>query len=65
MVNLIEEDVANIQNYHGELINASIVSTSEVKSTCTKLIASTPTYSEGFMIILNRFSNLLFALLLS
>ena len=40
----------------------SIVSASEVEATRTKLIASTPIYSEGFMIMLNIFSNLLFAI---
>ena len=62
VVDLTEEDVALIQQEHKNLINASLVSTSEVKATRTKLIASTTKYSEGFMIMLNGFVNLLFAL---
>ena len=38
MGDLTEEDVALIQQEHKNLINASLVSTSEVKATHTKLI---------------------------
>ena len=61
MVYLTEEGVAHMQQDHKYLLNASLVSTSEVKATHTKLIASTLTGSEGFMMMVKRFSNLLFA----
>ena len=51
-----------MQQDHEGLLNASLVSTSEVKATRTKLITLTTTDPEVFMIILNRFANLLFAL---
>ena len=62
MVYLIDEDVVLIQQYHKDLINVSLLSTSKVKATRTKLIASTPTDSEGFMMMLKIFTNSLFAL---
>ena len=62
MLDFTDENVALMQQDHEDMLNASLVSTSEVKETLTKLIASTTKYSEGFMIMLNRFVNLLFAL---
>ena len=62
IVDFMEEDVALMQQYHEYIINAYLVSTSEVKSIHTKLTPITPTDSEGFMMILKRFANLLFAL---
>ena len=50
-----------MQKFQKDLINASLVSTPEVKSNLIKLVASTPTESEGFMIMLKMFANLLFA----
>ena len=61
VVDLTEEDVAIMQQDHKGLLNASLVSTLEVKETRTKLIASTPTESEGLMMMIKIFSNLLFA----
>ena len=63
MVDLIEEDMGLMQQDHKDLLNASLVSTLEVKETRTKLIESIPIDSEGFMMMLKRFSNLIFALL--
>ena len=54
--------MALVQQDHKDLPNASLVSTSEVKLYRNKLIASTPTDSEGFMMMLKIFENLLFAL---
>ena len=51
-----------MQQDHKDLLNASLVSTSEVKATHTKLISSTPTDSEVFMMMLKIFVNLIFAL---
>ena len=62
MVDLIEEGMALMQQYHKYLINASLVSTSEIKATCTKLIASMPIDSDGFMMMLRIFANLLFVI---
>ena len=46
VVDFTEEDVALMQQHHEDLPNASLLSKLEVKSTRTKLIASTPTDSE-------------------
>ena len=62
MVDLTEEDVELMQQKNKDLLNAPLVSTSELKSNHTKLIVSTPTDSEIFMIILKIFVNLLFSL---
>ena len=62
IVDLTEEDVALMQKYHKDLLKASLISTSEVKATLTNLISSTLTGSEGFMMMLKRITNLLFAL---
>ena len=62
MADLTEEDVTIIQQYHEDLLNTLLVSTSELKATHTKLIPSTPTYSEGFIMMLKILPNLLFAL---
>ena len=51
-----------MQQYHEDLLIASPVSASEVKSNRTKLIASTLTESEGLMMILKIFTNLFFEL---
>ena len=65
IVDLTEEDVALMQQDREELLNASLVSTLEVKATHTKLISSTPTDSEGFMMMFKIFSKLLLALFTS
>ena len=62
MVNLKDEDVDIMQQYHEDILNTCLVSTSELKSTRTKLIATTPLEFEGFMMMLKRFTRLLFAL---
>ena len=64
MVDLIEKYVALMQQEHKDLLNAPILSTTEVKATRTKLIASTPTESEVLIMTLNRFANLLFVFFL-
>ena len=61
IVYFTEEDMALMQQCQKHLINVSLVSTLEVKATCTKLVASTPTDSERFMMMIKRFANLLFA----
>ena len=62
IVDLTEEDVALIQQDHEDLLNASLLSTSEVKETRIQLIASMPTDLKVFMVMPNRFANLIFAL---
>ena len=61
MVYFKEEVVEIMQQDYKDLLNASLVSKLEVKATRTKLIASTPTESEGLMMMIKIFSNLLFA----
>ena len=51
-----------MQQEHEGLLNASPVSTSEVKATRTNIIISTPMDPEVFMTILKKFENFLFAL---
>ena len=65
MVYLTYENVALMQQYHEDLINASLLSTSEVKATRTKLISSTSIYSEVFIIMLKIFADLIFPLFYS
>ena len=65
MVYLIDEDVVLIQQYHKDLINVSLLSTSKVKATRTKLISSTSIYSEVFIIMLKIFADLIFPLFYS
>ena len=55
MVDLTEGDVALIQQDNEDPLNASLVSTLAVKATRNKLIESTPTDSEVFMMMLKRF----------
>ena len=55
MIDLTEEDVALMKQDHEYLLNTSLLSKSEVMETRTKLIASTPTDSEGLMMMLKIF----------
>ena len=65
MVDLVEEVSVLMQQYLEDILNTSLVSTSEVKDTRTKLIEKTTPESEGFMMMLKRFTNLLCVLLSS
>ena len=58
----MEEDFALMQQYPEDLLSAFPVSTSEAEATKTKLIATAPLDSGGFMMMLNSFANLLFQL---
>ena len=61
-VDLTEEDVAEMMQDYEDLLNASAVSTADYKAARVKLKARTPSSSEGFMLMLKRFTNLQFAL---
>ena len=61
MVNFTEEYVALLQEDHEDMFIMSQISTLEVKATRTKQIESIPTDSEGFIMMLKIFANLLFA----
>ena len=61
-VDLTEEDVAEMTQDYEDLLHASAVSTADYKAARVKLKARTPTSSEGFMLMLKRFTNLQFAL---
>jgi hypothetical protein len=62
MVDLTEEDVALMQQDYDDLVNASSVSPSEYRAARAKLVAKTPEDGDGFMLMLKRYVNFLFAL---
>ena len=62
MLDFTDENVALMQQDHEDMLNASLVSTSEAKETRTKLKSSTSIESEGFIMMLKIFANLLFPL---
>ena len=62
MVDLTEEDVAEMTQDYEDLQKASVVSTADYKAARAKLKARTPPDAEGFMLMLKRFTNLLHAL---
>ena len=62
MVDVSEDDVALMQQDHDDQASVSSVSTSEFRAARAKLISKTPNNAEGFMLMLKRLSNLLFAL---
>lgn len=62
MIDLTEEDVAEMKLAHDDLTNATTVSASEYKAARAKLAPRTPVDSDGFMLMLKRYTNLLHAL---
>ena len=63
MADLSNDDMVCIKQEHKDIINASLVSTSEFKAAHSKLVAQTPEGAEEFMLMLKCFTNLLLALL--
>ena len=61
-VDLTEEDVAEMTEDYEDLHKASAVSTADYKAARIKLKARTPSSSEGFMLMLKRYTNLQYAL---
>ena len=62
MVDVYNDDGTRMQHEHEDILNTSLVSTSEFKSVRSKLVTQNPKESEEFMLMLKRFTNLLFAL---
>ena len=62
MVDLSDDDVELMKQEYEEIINASLVLNSQFKAARSKLGAHTPDEEEAFMVILKRFTNLIFAL---
>jgi len=62
MVDLTEEDVAEMTQDFEDLTNATAVSTADYKAARSRLAAKTPSDAEGFMLMLKRYANLLHAL---
>jgi len=62
MVDLTEEDVAEMTQDFEDLKNATAVSTADYKAARLRLVAKPPGDAEGFMLMLKRYANLLHAL---
>lgn len=62
MVNLTEEDIAEMNQASDDLANATQVSILDHKVAKAKVRAATPTDAHGFMLMLKQYTNLLFAL---
>ena len=62
MVDLSEEDVATMTQEQDDLAGASSVSIADFKANRAKLKAQTPVEAEGFLLMLKRYENLLYAL---
>lgn len=62
MVDLSDEDVAEMMQDNDDMLSATHISASDVKASRAKLKPSTPPDAEGFLLMLKRFTNLLHAL---
>jgi len=62
MMDLTEEDVAEMKLAHDDLTSTTTVSTSDYKAARAMLAPRTPADTEGFMLMLKRYTNLLHAL---
>ena len=62
MVNLTEEDVAEMAQKFEDLDSANTISAADVKATRSKMAATTQRDLDSFMLILKRYTNLLHAL---
>ena len=62
LIDLTDEDVALMVEDDEDLYKATAVSAAEVKAARAKIKAKTPATAEEFMLMLKRFTNLLFAL---
>jgi len=59
MVDLSDEDVAEMMQDHDDMLSATHISASEVKASRARLKPATPKDAEGFLLMLKRFTNLL------
>ena len=62
MVDLTEDDIAEMTQASTDLANATSVSILDHKASRSKIIAAIPTDAHGFVLMLKRYTNLLFAL---
>jgi len=62
MMDLTEDDVAEMIQDSEDMVNASTVTAADFKAARARLAAKTPEDAEAFMTMLKRFTNLLFAL---
>ena len=62
MLDLYDDYVARMKQGHKEIFNAYSVPSSEFKASRSKLLAQTHDEAEAFMLILKRFTNLIFSL---
>ena len=62
LIDLTDEDVALMVEDDEDLYKATAVSAAEVKAARAKIRAKTPATAEDFMLMLKRFTNLLYAL---
>ena len=62
MVDLTEDDIAEMTQASTDLANATSVSILDHKAARAKITAATPKDAQGFLLMLKRYTNLLFAL---
>ena len=62
MMDLSEEDIATMTQDQDDLAGASSVSIADFRANRSKLKARTPVDADGFLVMLKRYTNLLFAL---
>ena len=62
MVDLSDEDVAEMMQDNDDMLSATHISASEVKASRARLKPTTPTDAAAFLLMLKRFTNLLHAL---
>ena len=62
MMDLSEEDIATMAQDHDDLAGASAVTVADFRANRAKLKPQTPRDAEGFLLMLKRYTNLIFAL---
>ena len=62
MVDLTEEDVAEMAQEFEDLASATTILSADVKATRANLSATTPGYADSFMLMLKQYTSLLHAL---
>ena len=62
MIDLSDEDVAEMMQDDADLLSATNISTSDIKASRSKLKPKTPPDAASFLLMLSRFTNLLHAL---
>jgi len=62
LINLTNDDIATMIQEAQDLYQATAVSAAEFRAARAKVTAKTPTTAEEFMLMLKRYTNLLYAL---